>query len=73
MWYVQYRIGVAEHVLHQASPELAIEAACQLIDDGAEVYGIGTGDLGDSIARKQIDRIHAIWARARTPFGTLPH
>ncbi len=53
----------------QPSPELAIESACRLIDDGADVYGIGTGPLAASIARDQIARVYALWARAREPFG----
>ncbi len=68
-WHVQYRIAAHEHVLTRPTPELAIEAACRLIDEGADVHGIGTGPLSDSIAREQIARIHAIWARARPPLG----
>src|SRR5580692_12625737 len=37
------------------------------IDDGCDVYGIGTGPLADSIEREQIASIHAIWARAKYP------
>jgi hypothetical protein len=55
------------------SPELAIEAACELIDQGCDVYGIGTGPLSDSIARNQIARIYDIWARAKHPHGAAPH
>jgi hypothetical protein len=62
-----------ELVLHEPSPERAIEAACRLIDDGVDVYGIGTGDLSDSIAGDQIARIHAIWARSKLPFGITRH
>jgi hypothetical protein len=68
-WHVQYRRGAAEVVARYPSPELAIETACRLIDDGCDVYGIGTGPLADSIAKDQISRIYAIWARAKYPFG----
>jgi hypothetical protein len=51
------------------SPERAIEAACRLIDDGREVFGIGTGPLTDSVEKARIDRIYALWARAKNPFG----
>jgi len=68
-WHVQYRIGGRDHLLTQPTPELAIESACRLIDDGADVYGIGTGPLRDSIAREQIARIYSLWARERLPFG----
>jgi hypothetical protein len=70
-WHVQYRKDTTHHILRLPSPEEAIEAACRLIDDGCDVYGIGTGPLTDSIEREQIARIYAIWARARSPFGGI--
>ena len=60
-----------DHIVRHATPELAIEAACRLIDDGCDVYGIGTGPLTDSIAKDQIARIHGFWAREKHPFGRL--
>ena len=69
MWHVQYRKDAASHVARHPSPEEAIEAACRLIDDGCDVYGVGTGPLTDSIDREQIARIYAMWARAKFPFG----
>ena len=69
-WHVQYRDRtMAEHVVRHPSPELAIEAACCLIDEGCDVYGIGTGPLTDSIGRDQIARIYAMWDRANAPPG----
>jgi len=66
-WHVQYRKDkdAADCVVRHASPEQAIEAACRLIDDGCDVFGIGTGPLTDSIARADIARIHEFWARAK--------
>jgi hypothetical protein len=49
------------------TPEAAIEAACRLMDDGVDVFGIGEGDLTDSIDRTQITRIYEMWRRARPP------
>jgi hypothetical protein len=69
MWHVQYRKGPASHIARHRSPEQAIEAACRLIDDGCDVYGVGTGRLTDSIDREQIARIYAMWARAKFPLG----
>src|ERR1039458_8157327 len=46
-WYVQYRKDTVDHIVRHPTPEQAIEAACHLIDDGCDVYGIGTGPLGD--------------------------
>ena len=67
-WHVQYRTGPEDHIVRHPTPELAIEATCRLIDDGCDVYGIGTGPLANSIERNQIARIYALWARARWPF-----
>ena len=66
-WHVQYRKDATDHIERHPSPELAIEAACRLIDDGYDVYGIGTGPLTDSIGRNEIARIYAIWVRAKRP------
>ena len=68
IWHVQYRKDAAARIARHPSPEEAIEAACRLIDDGCDVYGIGTGPLTDSIDREQIARIYAMWARAKFPF-----
>jgi hypothetical protein len=64
-WHVQYRSKMGDCVERYPSPEQAIEAACRLIDDGCDVYGIGTGPLTDSIGKREIARIYAIWARAK--------
>jgi len=71
-WHVQYRQDAADHVVRHPSPERAIEAACRLIDDGYEVFGIGTGPLTDSIGQAEISRIYDIWARARPPIRRSP-
>ena len=68
-WYVQYRQDTVDRLVRHPSPEQAIEAACHLIDDGCDVYGIGTGPLTDSIGRDEIARIYTMWARAKHPFG----
>jgi hypothetical protein len=69
VWHVQYRKDGTDRLARHPSPESAIEFACGLIDDGREVFGIGTGPLTDSIGKAQIDRIYALWARAKNPFG----
>jgi hypothetical protein len=60
-WHVQYRKDGAEHITMHPSPETAIEAACRLIDDGNDVYGIGTGPLTDYIGKDVIAKIYALW------------
>jgi hypothetical protein len=69
IWHVQYRKDAIELIERHPTPEAAIEAACRLIDDGYDVYGIGTGTFFDSIEREQIARIYAMWDRVRHPFG----
>lgn len=47
------------------TPELAIEAACGLIEGGVLVSGIGTGPLADCIGGEHIARIYDLWRRTR--------
>jgi hypothetical protein len=68
-WHVQFRRDDVDHVSWHQRPEDAIEAACQLIDTGHKVYGIGTGPLSDTIDTDQIAHIYALWVRAKRPFG----
>jgi predicted dinucleotide-utilizing enzyme len=44
-WYVQFRRGTTDKLVEHPSPEAAIETACRLLDDGCDVYSIGTGPL----------------------------
>jgi hypothetical protein len=67
MWHVQYQRDGKAHIGWHLTPELAITAACRLIDAGCDVYGIGTGPLTDSIERDQIDRIYAVLGRPARP------
>jgi len=64
-WHVQYRQGTTDHIVRHPSPERAIEAACGLIDDGCDVFGIGTGELTDSIGKETIARIYDMRVRAK--------
>jgi len=68
-WHVQYRKDAVDHIERHSSPERAIEAACHLIDDGCDVYGVGTGPLSDSIEREQIATIYEMWAREKPSFS----
>lgn len=64
-WFVQYKRLGDDHLVQTITPEQAIETACHLLDDGCDVYGIGTGQLTDSIGKEQITRIYDMWVRAR--------
>jgi hypothetical protein len=64
-WFVRYKKSAEDHLERMRTPEHAIETACRLLDDGWEVYGIGTGPLTDSIEKEQIARIYDLWVRAR--------
>jgi hypothetical protein len=66
---VRYRKDAVDHFDGHPSPEHAIEAACHLIDDGCDVYGIDTGPLNVSIGQDMITRLHGLWTRDRTGFG----
>lgn len=68
-WHVRYRKHEADHVRWYATPEDAIEAACCLIDESCDVYGIGLGSFDDSLAKDQIARIYALWAMANPRRG----
>lgn len=71
-WHVRYEQNGVKHLERYPTPEAAIEAACQMIDDGLDVFAIGTGPLNDSVEREEIARIYLLWARAKAPFGPLP-
>jgi hypothetical protein len=65
-WHVQFtRPGGVAEIARFPTPEGAIEAACLLLDDASDVFGIGTGPLTDSIDRGQIKRIYDMWKAAR--------
>jgi hypothetical protein len=68
-WHVQYRDADINRIERHPSPEMAIESACRLIEDGRDVFGIGTGPLEESITRDEIARIYVLWVRAKHPFG----
>jgi hypothetical protein len=68
-WHVQYRSGGVSCVVWHSTPEGAIEAACRLVDEGGDVFGIGMGSPEDSVDRDQVARIYALWARSKRPFG----
>jgi hypothetical protein len=68
-WTGTSNIGAGGRIILFQSPETAIENACRLIDDGHDVFGIGTGALTDSIEREQIARIYAMWTKAKSSFG----
>ena len=70
-WHVQYRKGGSDHIVRAPTPEAAIETACHLIDEGCDVFGVGTGPLTDTIAGNEIARIYVIWAREKQPFGQI--
>jgi hypothetical protein len=49
------------------TPEAAIVAACRMMDEGRDVFGIGTGPLEESISPEQIACIYTIWVRETRP------
>lgn len=70
-WHVQYRKDGTQQVVRHPTPEEAIDDACKLIDNGYDVFGIGTGPLTDSIAKDEIAEIYDIWVRAKYSIGEI--
>jgi hypothetical protein len=48
-WRVQYIRDNVDQVDMHSTAEAAIEAACRLIEDGYDVFGLGAGALSDTI------------------------
>lgn len=69
-WFVQYQQAGVVQIERMGAPELAIETAGRLLDDGVEVLGIGVGQPGDAIGKEHIARIYAMWVRDR-PCGQV--
>jgi hypothetical protein len=68
-WHVQFsRRGETRVEIHP-TPEAATEAACLLMDQGCDVYGIGTDTLTDTIGPDRIAAIYESWRRGKHPFG----
>jgi len=67
MWHIQFRTDTGDQVERFRTPERAIDAACRLLDAGYDVFGIGMGPLTDTVGRKEIAQIYAIWARVLPP------
>ncbi len=65
-WHVQYRKEALDCVDRYDHPGRAIDAACALIDEGAEVYGLGEGPLTDTIDPPQIAKIYDLWVRTKS-------
>jgi hypothetical protein len=68
-WFVQSRHDAVDHIEWHPDEEDAIEAACQLIDTGVDVFGLGSGPLTDSIGPEYIKRLYQLWARKKYPFS----
>ena len=51
-WHVQYRREGSEHIVRAPSTAAAIKAACELIDEGCDVFGVGTGPLDQFNCKK---------------------
>ena len=65
------RANLARASWRSEAAELAIEAACSLIDGGRQVLSIGTAEPDDTISEIEVARIYAIWARRRSRSAEL--
>ena len=59
-WSVQYTSDGADHLDRTETPQGAIELASRLMDNGADVFGIGVGEPPVSIGRDEIARIYRL-------------
>jgi hypothetical protein len=66
-WYVRFRFDGSGHIDRYPTREAAMEAACRLIKDKVDVYGLGTGPLANSLDKDQIAHIYELWARTERP------
>lgn len=63
MWRVEYLDGVERRMKRYATPELAVTGACHLLDDGLDVFEIGSTDFSISAGPADIARIYAMWIK----------
>ena len=61
---IRYNRDAEDHLESHTSAESAIEAACLLIDQGCDVYGIWTGCLTEVVEREEIIRIYGLWIKS---------
>lgn len=69
-WIVHYKQSRTDRTVRAVTPEDAIRTACQLLDDGYEVCGIGVGSSTPVIERDEIARLHDGWVRAKPPYSS---
>jgi hypothetical protein len=69
-WTVQYKQAGVDRTVDAVNPDDAVRTACQLMDDGYEVCGIGTGALTHMIGKEEIARLYALWVRAKPPYSS---
>jgi hypothetical protein len=65
-WDIRYNRAGSDHLEAHPTAESAIEAACNLIDQGCDVYGIWTGQLTEAVDREQIIRIYSLRIKPRS-------
>jgi hypothetical protein len=64
-WDIRYNREGLDQLESHPTAENAIEAACLLIDQGYDVYGIWTGHLTEAVDREQIIRIYSVRIKPR--------
>jgi len=56
---------MADHVYWFNNCVSAIEAACDLLDDGCDVCSVGERSSGDTLSKGQIARVHTLWMKTK--------
>jgi hypothetical protein len=59
-WHVQFYYGTEDRTLGYPSEVAAINAACLLIDFGADVYSLSAGPGSASVGREEIAKLYRI-------------
>jgi len=64
-WHVQYRDEDGRHLRRYLTPEGAVQAACEMMDEGIKVDAIGVGHPDNAIGPAKVADIYKIWLLVR--------
>lgn len=69
-WQVRYQRRSTECFGRYPTQEIAVKAACLLIDQGCDVFGIGLASETAELGREQIAEFYRSWAHERWMVAT---
>jgi hypothetical protein len=62
-WRVEYHEGPARKTLRYHTPEQAVTGACTMLDDGHDVFEIGSDEFAVTAGPAEIAKIYAMWIK----------